>query len=230
MSCSNLMLYAGWSLLTVTVYLAANVVYQALQKPLVLSPIVTASMVLALAVYVSGSYLTFRSGTHWLGWVLGPATVAFAVPIYEYRQIVRRNWLPLLVGGVVGTSTSVAFGWLAATLLSVDGIVRLSLLPRSVSTPFAMAVSADIGGIPDMTAIFVVVTGVVGSLLADIVMRLTPLGSSISRGALLGVAAHGSGIARAKGLGEEEGMVAALMMVVVGLINVVVAPLIVAFF
>src|SRR5690606_5346239 len=99
-----------------------------------------------------------------------------------------------------------------------------SLLPRSISTPFAMEVSGEIGGIPQLTAIFVVLTGVLGAALGDIVLAWLPLRSALARGALLGVGAHGAGTAKAHMIGREEGSIAGLVMVLVGLMNILVAP------
>ena len=120
-------------------------------------------------------------------------------------------------------------GWCLATFLGLDGALRLSLLPRSISTPFAMEVSGDIGGIPDLTAVFVVITGVLGAVLGEIMLARLPVASSLARGAALGMGAHGAGTAKAHEIGTEEGSVAGLIMVLVGLLNVLVAPAIALF-
>jgi putative effector of murein hydrolase len=103
----------------------------------------------------------------------------------------------------------------------------LSLLPRSISTPFAMEVSTDIGGAPDLTAVFVVVTGLAGAMMGDLILARLPLVSSLARGALFGLGAHGIGTARANEIGEMEGAVSGLVMVLVGVLNVLAAPLVV---
>ncbi|TMV35940.1 LrgB family protein, partial [Thioclava sp. BHET1] len=129
----------------------------------------------------------------------------------------------LAVGSLAGTLTAVGTSWLLATLFGLDGAMRLSLLPRSISTPFAMQVSSDIGGLPNLTAVFVVITGVFGAAVGDGLMKWLPLRSPLARGALLGVGAHGAGTAKANEIGSEEGSVAGLLMVLVGLLNVAVA-------
>ena len=175
------------------------------------------------------SYRDYIRGTHWLVALLGPATVAFAVPIYEQRALIRRRWPLLLAGMVAGSLTAVATSWALAYVLGIDGELRLSLLPRSMSTPFAMEVSGEIGGIPDLTAVFVVLTGIIGAAVGDIVLARLPLRSTLAKGALFGVGAHGAGTARAHQIGREEGAIAGLVMVLVGLMNVALAPLIIQF-
>ena len=220
---------AVWSLATILLYLLAKRVHRRWPRwwlmPLAVAPALL--MIAALALNVS--YRDYIRGTHWLVALLGPATVAFAVPIYEQRALIRRRWPLLLAGMVAGSLTAVATSWALAYVLGIDGELRLSLLPRSMSTPFAMEVSGEIGGIPDLTAVFVVLTGIIGAAVGDIVLARLPLRSALAKGALFGVGAHGAGTARAHQIGREEGAIAGLVMVLVGLMNVALAPLIVQF-
>jgi putative effector of murein hydrolase len=101
----------------------------------------------------------------------------------------------------------------------------LSLLPRSVSTPFAIAFAEDVGGVPELAATCVVITGLIGAALGELLMNWLPLRSSFARGALFGMGAHGAGTARARQVGAEEGSVAGLVMVLAGLTSVLVGPL-----
>lgn len=216
----------GWSLATIACYFASKRLHRRLPRwwlsPLVVTPIVIGA---ALIVF-HASYRDYIGGTGWLVMLLGPATVAFAVPIYEQRLLIRRQWPLLLAGMVVGSLTSILSSWALAVALGVDGAVRLSLLPRSISTPFAMEVSGDIGGIPDLTAAFVIITGITGAALGDLMLAYLPTRTALARGASFGVAAHGAGTARAHQIGREEGAVAGLAMVLVGLLNVLAAPLV----
>ncbi|CAL74774.1 Putative Murein hydrolase export regulator, LrgB family protein [Bradyrhizobium sp. ORS 278] len=218
---------AVWSLATILLYLLAKRVHRRWPRwwlmPLAVAPALL--MIAALALNVS--YRDYIRGTHWLVALLGPATVAFAVPIYEQRALIRRRWPLLLAGMVAGSLTAVATSWALAYVLGIDGELRLSLLPRSMSTPFAMEVSGEIGGSPDLTAVFVVLTGIIGAAVGDVVLARLPLRSTLAKGALFGVGAHGAGTARAHQIGREEGAIAGLVMVLVGLMNVALAPLII---
>ncbi|MGJ4880926.1 MULTISPECIES: LrgB family protein [unclassified Bradyrhizobium] len=220
---------AVWSLATILLYVLAKRMHRRWPRwwlmPLAVAPALL--MIAALALNVS--YRDYIRGTHWLVALLGPATVAFAVPIYEQRALIRRRWPLLLAGMVAGSLTAVATSWALAYVLGIDGELRLSLLPRSISTPFAMEVSGEIGGIPDLTAVFVVLTGIIGAAVGDLVLARLPLRSTLAKGALFGVGAHGAGTARANQIGREEGAVAGLVMVLVGLMNVALAPLIIQF-
>lgn len=219
----------AWSVVTIVLYFMAKRVHRRWPHwwlmPLAVAPALL--MIAALVLHVS--YRDYIRGTHWLVALLGPATVAFAVPIYEQRGVIRRRWPLLLVGMVAGSLTAVVTSWGLAYALGIDGALRLSLLPRSMSTPFAMEVSGEIGGIPDLTAVFVVLTGIMGAAFGDIVLALLPLRSKIAKGASFGVGAHGAGTARAHQIGREEGAIAGLVMVLVGLMNVMLAPLIMQF-
>jgi predicted murein hydrolase (TIGR00659 family) len=214
-----------WSLLTIGLYFLAKRIHGRLPRwwlmPLAIAPLLVGIAVVALHV----SYAEYIRGTKWLVLLLGPTTVAFAIPIYEQRALIQKHWRVLLAGMVAGSATAIASSWLLATLVGLSGPLRLSLLPRSISTPFAMAVSAGIGGSPDLTAVFAVLTGISGAVIGDMIVRQVPAASALARGALLGVGAHGAGTARAHQLGKTEGAVAGLTMVLAGLLNVLAAPL-----
>lgn len=214
-----------WSAVTIGFYLAAKRLYRHWPRrwlmPMAVAPVLIAAVLLSL----HASYHDYIRGTRWLVLLLGPATVAFAIPIYEQRGLIRRQWPVLLVGMVAGSATAMLTSWGLAAAMGLDETLRRSLLPRSVSTPFAMEISADIGGIPDLTAIFVVVTGLAGVLIGEVLLARLPFVSALSRGALFGIGAHGIGTARAQEIGETEGTIAGLVMVLVGLANVLAAPL-----
>jgi predicted murein hydrolase (TIGR00659 family) len=218
-------LTALWSTATIALYLLAKALYRRWplwwMTPLVVTPL----LLIAIALTLHTSYRDYIGATHWLVALLGPATVAFAIPIYDQRALIRRHWPVLIVGVVAGSCAAMASAWGLASLLGLSDSLRLSLLPRSMSTPFAMTVSGDIGGIPDLTAVFVVFTGVFGAALGEAMLYWLPLRSRLARGALFGIGAHGAGVAKAHQIGREEGSIAGLVMVMVGLLNVLAAPL-----
>ena len=213
-----------WSATTIALYCCARGVYRRRPcwwtSPLVWAP----CFLVGLALLLHVSYREYIQGTHWLISMLGPVTVAFAVPIFEQRRLIRRYWLVLLVGVLAGDMIAMFSAWCLAGLFGLSDIIRLSLLPRSISTPFAMTVSGDIGGIPDLTAVFVVLTGVLGAALGEIMLAFLPLRTSLAKGALFGMGAHGAGVAQARGIGTQEGAVASLVMILAGLSNVLAAP------
>lgn len=189
------------------------------------SPLLTVPLLLvALGLVFGMDYGVYIRDTHWLLVMLGPATVAFALPIWRYRALIRKHWPTLAVGVLGGSAVAMASSWGLATLFGLGGEVRLSMVPRSITTPLAMLVSGDIGGVPELTALFVVITAVAGIAVGEILLRCLPLRSALARGALFGVGAHGAGTAKAYDVGAEEGTVACLAMVLAGLLNVLAAP------
>ncbi len=215
-----------WSALTFAAFAAARLLHRRWPYRWLTPILVTPVLIGAVLALVGARYDDYLDGTHWLVLLLGPVTVAFAVPIYEQRQLIRRSWRVLLAGMIAGNVTAVVTGWALATWLGLDDELMRSLLPRSITTPFAMSLSGAIGGVPALTAAFTVATGLLGALLGDVLLVRMPLKSELARGALFGVGAHGIGTARAHQLGRAEGAVAGLCMVLTGLMSVLVAPLI----
>ncbi|MEW6256857.1 MAG: LrgB family protein [Pseudomonadota bacterium] len=215
-----------WPLATIALYVVARKLHGRWHHwwsaPLVVTPLA----VLALVAGLGADYGQYMSGTHWLVLMLGPATVAFALPIYEQRALIRHHWPVLLVGVGAGSTIALASAWALAHALGVPEEIGRSLMPRSTTTPFAMVVSGEIGGIPQLTALFVILTGVCGAALGEVMLKWLPLRSALARGALFGMAAHGAGVAKAHELGREEGSIAGLVMILAGLLNLILAPLV----
>ena len=215
---------AGCFILTVALYFASKALYARFRSPwltpLVAVPVVLGVLVLALHI----PYPVYFQDTRWLMWLLGPATVAFAVPIYEYRDLLKRHWISLTVGVTVGIVVAVGGSLALAKLLHLSPDLQRSLMTRSISTPFALAVSDKIHAPRDLTALFVIATGVCGMLFGELVLGLVPLRTRLARGALFGAAAHGVGTAKARELGSEEGVVASLTMMIAGVVMVLLAP------
>lgn len=188
-------------------------------SPAILVPTLTIGLLLTTDI----PYGDYVADTHWLVWMLGPATVAFAVPIYEHRAIVRRHWLSLSLGVVVGMLVAVVSARVLAGLFHFSPTVSSSLMARSISTPFAMAVVEQTGGSTELVSLFTVITGLVGMIAGDVVLGLMHL-SPVANGASLGASAHGFGTVRARQRGSEEGVVASLTMVLAGVLMVLVGP------
>lgn len=221
--------FALWSAVTLAIFAATRAVHRRNPRwwlmPLLTAPLLIGAMLLLLHI----PYATYRAGTGWLLWMLGPCITAFAVPIYDQRAMIRRYWRPLAAGMIAGSATSFLSGWVLAGALGIDGPFRLSLLPRSVSTPFAMALSAQIGGMPDITAVFVIATGILGALLGEAaVLRGIP-SSRTAQGAMVGVSAHAIGTAQVQPIHPRVGAIAGLSMVLTGLLNMALAPLVLWF-
>lgn len=158
-------------------------------------------------------------------WLLGPATIAFAVPVYDNLAIIKRHWMSLTAGVVTATVVAVTSSVWLARLFTLSDEIQRSLAVRSVTTPFALA-AAEPGGQPDLVALFVVVTGVFGMAVGDALFLRLSIREGMAKGAGFGAASHGAGTARSYELGQQEGVVASLVMMLSGVVMVLAAPLV----
>ncbi len=205
-----------WITATCFCYLFARVVHGRVGAWWTSPLLVACAFCLILALSLHTSYRDYMQGGKWLLMLLGPATVAFALPIYEQRALLRKHWSTLLFGVAFGCILAIGGTWLMSGWLGLSHGLRLSMLPRSFTTPFAMAFAKDVGGSPDLAAVCVIATGVLGASLGGILLRILPLQSSFARGVMFGMGAHGAGVAKAREFGKEEEAVAGLVMVLAG--------------
>lgn len=217
---------AACFVLTIALYAAGKRLYARFNQPWLTPVLVVPALLAALVLVAHIPYAVYFADTRWLMWLLGPSTVAFAVPIYEYRELIKRHWISLAAGVSVGIVVAVGGSFALAKLLHIAPDVARSLLTRSVSTPFALVVSEQIHAPKQLTAIFVIATGLCGMLLGELVLAVMPLRTRLARGALFGAAAHGVGTAKAREIGSEEGVVASLTMMIAGVVMVLIAPMI----
>lgn len=170
------------------------------------------------------SYDLYDPGASWLSSMLQPATVALAVPLYKYRRILRFYLPEFVVSIVCGAVFAMVSSLLISKLLHLDPQLMESLAPRSITTPLAIDVSRQLGGIPSLTAAFVIFTGITGSILSPLVFRWLKHVSPITKGLILGVSAHGTGTAKAQEYGKTETAIASLAMIFTGIITTLLAP------
>ena len=202
---------------TLVVYVLAQALSTHLNQAAWANPVLWSVVVLASLLTLTGvDYPTYFSGAQFIHFLLGPAVVALAWPLWERRQVLRQRWRALLAAGVVGgvaaSGSALALGW--AVGLPTD--VLLSLAPKSVTAPVAKGIADKIGGIPALAAVFAVLTGMVGALsstalLDRLKIATTPLGW-MARGFALGTAAHGIGAARALQVNDDAGAYAGLAL------------------
>ena len=178
-----------------------------------LNPVVTAVLLLiTLLVLTDTSYQDYFEGGQFVHFLLGPATVALAIPLYRQVGKLKALWLPVLVALLVGVTVGGVSAEGIAWLLGADAQILLSLAPKSVTAPVAMGIAERIGGIPSLTAVLVVMTGVVGAVFGTKWFDLLRIRDDSVRGIAMGVAAHGIGTARAFQVSAEMGAFAGLAM------------------
>lgn len=212
--------------LTLLVYYVNKRLYSRWRK-LILMPLVMTPMVLVVMLLITHiTWKDYIADSHWLIWLLGPATLAFAVPVYENIAIIKRHWMSLTAGVITATLVAVCSSVWLARLFTLPVEIQRSLAVRSITTPFALAAAKPVGGQPDLVALFVVLTGVFGMAMGDFLFLRIAIKQGMAKGAGLGAASHGAGTARAYQIGPQEGVVSSLVMMLAGVVTVLAAPII----
>lgn len=202
---------------TLLVYVMAQAFYGRMGQAAWANPVLWSVVVLALGLMLTGTaYPMYFSGAQFIHFLLGPAVVALAWPLWQRRTVLRSHWprfaIAALAGGAAAAISATAIAW----LLGLPQDVLLSLAPKSVTAPVAMGVAEKIGGIPALAAVFAVVTGMVGALSGKYLFDLLRIGKDrtgwMARGFALGTAAHGIGAARALQVDADAGAWAALAL------------------
>ncbi len=209
----------------VTISLLTYMIGMALKKkfhsgilnPLLLSIAVTIVLLLSTGV----DYDTYNEGAKYLSWLLTPATVCLAIPLYEQLELLKKNWAAVAAGIVSGVLTSLATVFVLALLFGLNHQEYITLLPKSITTAIGMGVSEELGGYVTITVAVIVITGVLGNILGELVCRIFGIKEPIAKGLALGTSAHAIGTAKAMELGEIEGAMSSLSIAVAGVITVV---------
>lgn len=215
--------------ITLLAYQGAYWLYRRASFNPLLNPVLLAIIMLVAALKLTNTpYQTYFDGAQFVHFLLGPATVALAVPLYAQFDRLRALLLPLggalLAGSLTAIISVLGIGW----LLGAGETTLLSLAPKSVTAPIAMGISEKIGGIPSLTAVLVIMTGVSGAMMAKYVLDVLRIRDHGVRGFAVGIAAHGIGTARAFQVSEQAGAFAGLGMGLNGLLTAILMPLMLA--
>jgi predicted murein hydrolase (TIGR00659 family) len=213
--------------ITLLAYQGAFWLYQRSGSNPLANPVLIAVTALVTFLSFTGtSYETYFAGAQFVHFLLGPATVALAIPLYTQFRRVRAMLLPVVVGLLAGSLTAILSAVLVGRLFGASLSTQLSLAPKSVTTPIAMGIAERIGGIPSLTAVLVIVTGIIGAVGARYVFDAMKLRDPAIRGFAIGIASHGIGTARAFQVNEQSGAFAALAMGLNGALTALLVPLI----
>jgi len=212
--------------LTLAAFQAGSWIYERSGHKPFLNPVLTAVILVVGLLLLSGtSYETYFEGAQFVHFLLGPATVALAIPLYRQFDRVRRSALALitslLCGSLTAIGTAVGLGW----LLGASRETLLSLAPKSVTAPVAMGITEQLGGLPSLTAVLVILTGILGAVLGPPLLSLIGVKDWRARGLALGTASHGIGTARALQAGELAGAFSGLAMGINALATAILLPI-----
>lgn len=217
-----------WLTVTLAAYVAAQWLYERADLNPLLNPVAIAVVLLVALLTATGTeYQTYFEGAQFVHFLLGPATIALAIPLYSHFGKVRAVVVPMLAALVAGAVTAVVSAVGVAALLGASFETLASLAPKSVTTPIAMGISERIGGLPSLTAVLVILTGILGAMLATPVLNLIGITDWKARGFAAGVAAHGIGTARAFHVSEVAGTFAGIAMGLNGLLTAFLVPLLI---
>ncbi|EDP66298.1 putative effector of murein hydrolase LrgB [alpha proteobacterium BAL199] len=212
--------------LTLVAYLIGNRLYRRFGMNPLLNPVMIAIVILVgLLVATGTSYGQYFEGAQFVHFLLGPATVALAVPLYNQFARVRRSVGPLLAAIIMGSLSASLSAVGIAVLLGAAPEIVASIAPKSVTTPIAMGIAEQLGGLPSLTAVLVILTGVVGAMLGPPLLTLLRIRDWRARGLAIGVAAHGIGTARAMQVNEVAGAFSGLAMGLNALATAILLPL-----
>lgn len=214
-----------WLTATLWAYLGAHWLHERSgRNPLVNSVTIAVIVLIVVLLATDTKYDTYFQGAQFVHFLLGPATVALAVPLYNNLAVVRRMFLPMMAALVAGSATAIASGVGIAWLAGADLVTLKSLASKSVTTPIAMAVTEQIGGLPSLTAVFVILTGIIGAILVTPLFNALGIHDKQARGFAVGLAAHGIGTARAFQVSDVSGAFAGIAMALNGVITAVLVP------
>lgn len=194
----------------------------ALLNPLLIALILVIGVLVAFQI----DYDTFNAGAQYISYLLTPATVCLALPLYRQIRVLKEHWAAVVTGLVSGCVTSLGLAVLFAEFLKVNPVIARSLLPKSITTAIAMGVTEELGGISAVTVAVVILTGVAGAVIATGVFKLFKIKDPVAQGLALGASAHAIGTSKALELGELQGAMSSLAIVATGILTVILAPVV----
>ncbi len=191
--------------------------------------LIGASLVICVLLSTGIDPEVYQSGTSGLSWLLTPATICLAVPLYRQLKILKKN-IPAIVAGVAaGTVVSLGSIFLMCLLFRLDRQITVSLLPKSITTARGIVLSEDNGGIPALTSVIILITGILGNLTGSFLCKLLKLTDPISKGVAFGTASHLIGTSKATEIDPLAGAVSSLSLVVSGILTALIFPIICSF-
>jgi predicted murein hydrolase (TIGR00659 family) len=219
-----------WLTVTLLVYAAVDAVSLATHRHPLANPVLHSIWIIgAFLLLTRTSYTTYFEGAQFVHFLLGPATVALAVPLYENRKLVIASILPMLIALVIGSATAIVSVVLLAQAAGLPHAVVMSLAPKSVTAGVAMGISEQLGADPSLTAVAVVLTGIMGAIIVTPLMNRAGITDFRARGFAAGIAAHGIGTARAFQVDAVAGVFAGIAMSLNALVTSFLVPLAVTF-
>ncbi|TPV62210.1 LrgB family protein [Aestuariibacter sp. GS-14] len=215
-----------WLAITLLIYAGAVWLFRRLNNHPLIHPLTITAVGIALLLTVTSTPVEqYRLDTSLLHWLLGPATVALAVPLFNHWQRIRQLGWPLVISVAAGGIIAPVLAWWMVYAFDAPMAIQLTMLVKSITSPLAMETGAMIGGIPALAAVFVIITGIVGALAAPLTYKLLNVTQPEAQGVALGSVCHAVGTAKALHMGEVQGALATVGLCLNGVMTAVVLPL-----
>ena len=215
-------MFAGVTI-SLLVYLTGTVLKKKLKLPIFNPLLVSIILTMIVLVVADVDYGVYNKGASYLSWLLTPATVCLAIPLYEQWNLLKKYYQAVILGIVSGVLTSLTTVFVLAKLMGLDHKEYVTLLPKSITTAIGMGVSEELGGYVTITVAVIVVTGVFGNIFGELICKIFKITHPISKGLAFGSSSHAIGTAKAIELGEVEGAMSGLAIAVTGIITVILA-------
>ena len=220
-----------WLTATLIAYYLGDSIFRATRRQSWANPVLIAVILLAVVLWGTGtSYQTYFEGAQFVHFMLGPATVALGMPLYDNLRRVRKAALPLIAALVAGSVTAVVSVLAIGKAFGLSEVMLASLAPKSTTAPVAIGIAEGLGGEPTITAVLVLLTGIFGAIIATPLLNALGIRDWRARGFSLGVAAHGIGTARAFQVNETAGAFAGIGMGLNAVLTAIIAPLVLHLF
>lgn len=186
-------------------------------NPLLISTLISICVILVFKLDID----RYKSGTKIISFFLTPATVCLAIPLYEQFEKLKQNWLAIVLGILSGCISCMSIVFASSLLFRLSRPEYIALLPKSITTPIGMVISEQFGGIPSITVAVIVITGIMGNITAETVLKFFRITNPVAKGVAIGTSSHAMGTAKALEIGEVEGAMSGLSIAVAGLMTVV---------
>ena len=213
-----------WIFLTLVAFEIGNMIFKATKVPIFNPLLIAIIIIIGILVIFNIDYDVYNSGGKFINSFLGPATVVLAVPLYKNLDLLKKNIYPIFLGLFIGVIVSVSCVIILSASLGLNKELIATLVPKSVTTPIGVEVSKSLGGIGAITIVSIVFTGIVGAIIAPIVMKVLKIKNPVAIGIAIGAAAHAVGTTKAFEIGETEGAMSSLSIGIAGIITVLIAP------
>ncbi|WP_296477743.1 LrgB family protein [Roseinatronobacter sp.] len=220
-----------WLTATLIAYVIGDTLAQAAGRAPLANPVLIAVILLAALLWLTRtSYATYFEGAQFVHFLLGPATVALAIPLWQQRHAVRRAFLPICAALLAGSVTAVLSALAIGHALGLSPQLLATLAPKSTTAPVALGISQSLGGSPTLTAVLVILTGMIGAIVVTPLMNALRIRDWRARGFAVGVAAHGIGTARAFQVNPQAGAFAGIGMALNAMLTAFLAPWVLGLF